>query len=105
MGTSDVWLLNSCRAGLRRPLDPTAKTDQVLLLLLVVMLALVPVGPVRVQEEALEELELGLQRERQVAAVPAFTVVQAVVAEPKDHSLGLTPVRATAIEAECLHFD
>ena len=86
-------------------MDPTAKTDQVPLLLLVAMLALGPVGPVRVQEQALEELERGLQRERQVAAVLVITVVQAVVAEPEDHSLGLMPVRATAIEAECLHFD
>ena len=84
-------------------MDPTAKTDQVPLLLLVAMLALGPMGPER--EQALEELELGLQRERQVAAVLVITVVQAVVAEPEDHSLGLMPVRATAIEAECLHFD
>ena len=86
-------------------MDPTAKTDQVPLLLLVAMLALGPMGLVRVQEEALEELELGLQLGHQVAAVPVITVVQAVLAEPKDHSMGLMPVRATAIEAECLHFD
>ena len=86
-------------------MDPIAKTDLVPLLrkLLVVVLAPMLEGLEQVQEE----LELGLLRERQAAAVPAITVLitvaQAVAAEPVDHSMGLTLVQAKVKVAECLH--
>ena len=88
-------------------MDPTAKTDQVPLLRKQLLVVLVPM--LEGLEQVQEELELGLLRERQAAAVPAITVLitvaQAVVvaAEPVDHSMGLTLVQATAKVAECLH--
>ena len=86
-------------------MDPTAKTDQVPLLRKQLLVVLAPM--LEGLEQVQEELELGLLRERQAAAVPAITVLitvaQAVVAEPVDHSMGLTLVQAMAKVAECLH--